>query len=228
MTKKGGRKTKRGGQPAGGAIGSDSKRVLGGISGLFAGRAIVALLRLFVLHPTRDFYQRELANLTGERLFLVQKGVARLVRSGLVDRVSRGNRVYYRANRAHPAFEDLKAAILKTAGLGDVLRDQVCALGDRVKLAFVYGSVTRGDETAASDIDIMLIGNLTGKEVASVFAPIKKVLNREINPSVYSLIEFRKKVRERHPFLTTVLKEPKLFLLGDKRALKAILGGQSA
>lgn len=227
MTKESGRKTNIGGRNTG-CAGRTDRMGISGISSLFAGRAVVALLRLFVLHPTRDFYQRELADLTGERLFLVQKGLARLVRAGLVDRASSGNRVYYKANRSHPAFQDLKAAILKTAGLGDVLRDQVSALGDKVKLAFVYGSVARGDETASSDVDIMLIGNLTGKEMASVFAPVKKVLSREINPSVYSLAEFRKKVREHHPFLTTVLKEPKLFLLGNERDLEAALGRRSA
>lgn len=199
-----------------------------GISGLFAGRAIIALLKLFVLSPGRDFYQRELAGLTGERLLLIQRGVARLVQAGLVQQAARGNRVYYRVNQSHPAFQDLKAVMLKTVGVGDTLRAQLGKFGERVKIAFVYGSVARGEETASSDIDIMLIGNLSGREVSSVFAPMKKMLNREINPSIYSLAEFRKKANERHPFLTTVLKEPKLFLLGDERDLKAVLGRRSA
>lgn len=199
-----------------------------GIGSLFAGRAVVALLKLFMLHPTRDFYQRELVDLTGERLFLIQRGLARLVEAGVVEQASRGNRVYYRVNQAHPAFQDLKGMILKTVGLGDTLRVQLREVGDRVKVAFLYGSSARGTETAASDIDIMLIGSLSGREVASIFSPVKKMLNREINPSVYSPAEFRKKTRERHPFVSTVLKEPKVFLLGDERDLKAILGRRSA
>lgn len=199
-----------------------------GIGSLFAGRAVVALLRLFMLHPTRDFYQRELVDLTGERLFLIQRGLARLVEAGIVEQASRGNRVYYRVNRAHPAFQDLKGVILKTVGLGDALRARLREVGDRVKAAFLYGSSARGEETASSDIDIMLIGDLSGREVASVFAPVKRMLRREINPSVYSPAEFRKKAKERHPFVTTVLKEPKVFLLGDERDLKAILGRRSA
>ena len=228
MTKESGRKTKKSGRRTRGAAHSNGKRMVAGVGGLFAGRAIVALLRLFILHPTQDFYQRELCDLTAERLFLIQRGLARLVRAGVVDQASRGNRVYYRANQSHPAFEDLKAVILKTVGVGDTLRAQLGKFGERVKIAFVYGSVARGEEAASSDIDIMLIGNLSGREVSSVFAPMKKMLNREINPSIYSLAEFRKKANERHPFLTTVLKEPKLFLLGDERDLKAVLGRRSA
>lgn len=185
------------------------------------------MLRLFILSPTRDLYQRELVDLTGERLFLIQRGLARLVQAGIVVRTSRGNRVYYRANQSHPAFQDLKAVILKTIGVGDVLRAQLDRVRDRVIVAFIYGSVARGEETGASDIDLMLIGDLSGRQAASVFSPVKKMLSREINPSVYTPAEFRKKIRERHPFLTTVLKEPKLFLLGDERDLKTVLNGRS-
>lgn len=228
MTKKSSRKTKRRSRSASGESAASQTWKVGGISGLFPGKALLPLLKLFVLSPGRDFYQRELADLTGEPLLLVQRAVARLAQAGLIDRTARGNRVYYRANRAQPAFKDLKALILKTVGLGDTLRAQLSGLRDRVKVAFLYGSVARGEETASSDIDIMLIGDLSGREVASIFAPVKKALNREINPSVYSSPEFRKKVKERHPFLTTVLKEPKMFLLGDERGLKAVLGRRSA
>lgn len=199
-----------------------------GIGSLFAGRAVVSLLRLFLLHPDRDFYQRELTDLAGERLFLIQRALARLVQAGLINQTSRGNRVYYRANQSHPAFEDLKAVIFKTVGLGDTFRAQLARLGDRVKVAFLYGSVARGEETTSSDVDIMLVGDLSGREVASIFAPVRKMLNREINPSVYRPAEFRRRFKERHPFVVTVLNEPRLFLLGDERDLKAILGRRSA
>lgn len=159
---------------------------------------------------------------------MIQRGLARLVKAGLVDQASRGNRVYYRANQSHPVFQDFKAVVFKTVGVGDALRGQLDKVSERVRIAFVYGSVARGEETGSSDIDIMLIGSLSGRELSSIFAPVKKMLNREINPSVYSPSEFRKRVKEHHPFLTTVVKEPKLFLLGDESDLKAILGRRSA
>lgn len=227
MTKKSGRKTNKVGRRPKGVKDSERKPFVG-IGGLFAGRAVVALLKLFILDPTRDFYQRELVDLARERLFLIQRGLARLVQAGIVELATRGNRVYYRANRSHPAFEDLKAVILKTVGVGDVLRTQLAGVRDRVRIAFVYGSVARGEETVSSDIDIMLIGTLSGREVASALAPVKRMLKREINPLVYSPAELRKRAKEHQPFVTSVLKEPKLFLVGDERALKAVLDGRSA
>lgn len=194
------------------------------IGHLFAGRAVVALLRMFFLHPSRDFYQRELTALTGERLFLIQSALKRLVRAGIVGQMSRGNRTYYRVDPSQPAYEDLKALILKTLGLGDRLRALLAGMRDKVKIAFIYGSVARGEETPSSDIDIMLIGDLLGREVAALFAPVKKLLNQEVNPSVYSASEFRKTFRQRHPFVREIFDEPKVFLLGDEGALKAIVG----
>lgn len=228
MTKKRSRKTKKRSRSAGGESVSGRTRKAGSISGLFSGKVLLPLLKLFVLSPGRDFYQRELADLTGEPLLLVQRGVARLAQAGLIDRAARGNRVYYRANRAHPAFEDLKALILKTVGLGDALRAQLEKLGDKVRLAFLYGSVARGEETASSDIDIMLVGEVSSREVASMLASVKRTLNREINPSVYRPTELRRRLLERQPFATNVLKEPKIFVLGNERDLEAILGRRSA
>ena len=234
-TKNIGRKTRNNGQETR-AVGradtlkrrAGSAPILGGVSHLFAGRAVVTLLRVFFLHPSRDFYQRELIDLTGERLFLIQTALKRLLRAGVVGQVSRGNRTYYRVDPSNPAYEHLKALMLQTVGLGDSLRAQLLGLREKLKIAFIYGSVARNEETPSSDIDIMLIGDLSGREVASLFAPVKKLLHREINSSVYSASEFRKKLQQRHPFIRQVLDEPKVFLLGDERALKAIIGRRSS
>lgn len=191
---------------------------------LFAGRALVSLLMVFFLHPARDFYQRELVALIGQRLFVVQTALKRLAAAGVVDRLSRGNRTYYRVNSMHPAFEELRSLVVKTIGLGDSLRAKLATLGSKVKVAFLYGSVARGGESASSDVDVMLIGDASSREVASVLAPAKRRLNREINPVVYRPVELKRKLRSRHPFIVEVMEQPKIFLLGDERALKGIIG----
>lgn len=222
MTKKAGRKTNRSGHDR------NRSTILGDISHLFAGRAVVALLRLFFLHPSRDFYQRELTTLTGERLFLIQSGLKRLVKAGIIGQASRGNRTYYRVDPSHPGYEHLKLLMLKTVGLGDSLRAQLFSLRDKVKLAFLYGSVARGEETETSDIDLLLIGDLTGRETAAALSPAKKLANREINPAVYSPDEFRRKYRQENPFIREILRSPKIFLMGDEDELKAIIGRRSS
>jgi hypothetical protein len=111
-----------------------------GMSGwneLFASRTLVALLTRFLMRPDERLYQQELAEAVGARLYLVQRELARLERVGLLTKTPRGNRVYYQANRSHPAFEDLKRVFLKTIALGDALRAALAPLADRVRVALV-------------------------------------------------------------------------------------------
>ena len=194
-----------------------------GFGRLFAGRALVALLRVFFLHPDREFYQRELVLLTQDRLFVVQLALRRLVSTGVVESLRRGNRTFFRARASHPAFADLKSMILKTFGLGDRLRDALAPLVPRMSVAFVYGSVARHEEQDSSDVDLMLIGQLRGREVASALAPAKRELDREINVTVYRPEEVRKRYRQRHPFIREVIEGPKIFLIGDDDEIRRLL-----
>lgn len=183
---------------------------------MFASDTLVALLRVLLLRPEAAFYQRELADAAGTGLFAVQRELARLERAGLVVRTPRGNRIYYTADRRHPAFEDLKRVVVKTVGLGDALRAALAALTGRVRAAFLYGSAAAGREAAGSDLDLMIVGDLTSSEAAAVLGPVARTLGRELNPAVYPLAEFRKKAREGHHFISAVLKGPKIFLVGGE------------
>ena len=232
VTKKFGGKTKKRGQsPSTQKPGRSTKtfgRASSDITTLFAGRPLIELLRLFLLNPARDYYQRELVDSTGERLFQVQRTLKRLESADVVTRSMRGNRTYYRANRAHPAFDELKSLMLKTVGLGDTLRAEIKRLGEQVQTAFIFGSVARGDESRGSDVDVMIVGDIPSRAVASAFLPAKRLLGRELNVAVYSPMELRKRFRANHPFAREVIKGPKIFLLGDKHVLDAIIRGRSA
>lgn len=195
-----------------------------GWSQLFASETLVALLRVFLMRADDSFYQRELADASGARLYLVQRELGRLERAGLIAKTPRGNRVYYQANRNHPAFEDLKRAFLKTVALGDALRSALAPLADRMRVAFVYGSYTVGQETSESDVDLFLVGDLSSREAAAVLGPIGRDLGRELNTAVYSQTEFGEKVRDGHHFITEVLKGPKVFLIGGERELAELVG----
>lgn len=193
-------------------------------SRLFSSDTLVALLKIFLLRPEEAFYQRELADATRARLYLVQRELARLERAGLVLKMPSGNRVYYRANRSHPALEDLKRAFLKTVALGDALRVALAPVADQVRVAFIYGSYASGQETAGSDIDLLLVGNLSAREAAAVLGPSGRELGREFNPTIYPPEEFRNKARAGHHFVKEVLKNPKVFLIGDDDALARLVG----
>ena len=190
---------------------------------LFASDTLVALLRKFVLQPETSFYQRELADAASTRLYAVQRELGRLERSGLVIKEARGNRAYYRANRAHPAFEDLRRVVIKTVGLVETLRAALSLSRGRLRLAFLYGSFASGQEQAGSDIDLFLVGDLDLREVAAALAPVARELGREMNPTIYPPEELRRKFQEGHHFIKEVRKGPKLFLIGGEDDLAALI-----
>jgi predicted nucleotidyltransferase len=195
-----------------------------GWSVLFASRTLARLLTVFLAHADKDFYQKELADKTGAGLYAVQRELARLEKTGLVFRTPRGNRVYYRANRKHPAFEDLKRVVLKTMGLGEALRSALAPLAGRVRVAFIHGSFARGEEIPESDMDVLLVGNLSLREVSAILGPVGRELGREFNPTVYTPGEFRAKAREGHHFVAELLKSEKIYLIGDGHEIERIVG----
>ena len=195
-----------------------------GLGQLFASPTLVALLRLFVLRPGQAFYQRQLAQAVGARLYLVQRELGRLENAGLVTRTPQGNRVYYRLKSRHPALDDLRRLLLKTVAIGDALRSVLLPLEERVLVAFIYGSFASGNETADSDIDLLVIGRLSAKEAARALGPVGRDLGRELNAAFYPPEEFRKKARDGHHFVSQVLAAPKVFLIGGEDELAGLAG----
>jgi len=194
------------------------------LENLFAGASLVALLKIFVLNPQGSYYQRELERLSGVRLSQVQRELERLTAMGLIAQTVNGNRKYYRLNQACPIYPELRSILLKTLLPQNLLAESLGGIKAEIRLAFIYGSYARGEEKADSDLDLMIVGSLSLKEVSRRLAPLKKSLNREINPALYSPEEFRQKIREGNHFLTAVLREPKIYLLGGEDELKQILG----
>ena len=193
-----------------------------GIAALFASSTLADLLRLFVMEPERAFYQRELQRLTGAHLRQLQRDLERLQRAGLVVAREHGNRVYYSAVRTHPAFADLRAVVVKTLGVGDVLRDALAGIEPHVALAFIFGSVARGDDTADSDVDLFVVGSVSRRDIAARLAPLAALLKREVNPVIMGLDDFTARLRSADHFVTSVLEGPRIWLVGDDGALAAL------
>jgi predicted nucleotidyltransferase len=193
-----------------------------GIGALFASATIGPLLRAFVLQPQREYYQRELQRLTGAHLRQLQRDLGRLVESGFVQSRAHGNRVYYRAVAHHPAFPALRSLVLTTVGVYDALREAVAGLGAAIDAAFVYGSFARGDESAESDVDVMVVGSVSRRALASALAPAARELGRELNPVILSAEEFTARRQSGDHFLEAVLAEPRIWLVGDDATLAAL------
>ena len=201
---------------------STSEIVIDEASALF-GRTRRAVLDLLFGQPSQDFYVREIIAHVGLGRGSVQRELSRLTDAGLLVRTGRGNQVFYQANRKSPVFEELTSFIIKTTGIAGALREALAPLSGRLAIAFIFGSFADGTDKPASDVDIMVIGDITFKEVSAALTPVQGRLGREINPSVYSVSEFKKKVKSKHHFLTAVLEGSKIMVVGEEDELKAMV-----
>lgn len=158
----------------------------------------------------------------------LQREVQQLSRAGILRRIVRGRQVFYQANSDCPIYNDLKQLVVKTVGVGDVIRSTLMPLGDRINVAFMFGSMASASSGRDSDVDLMVVGNVGFGEVVSALGKAQEALSREINPAVYPLDEFTKKVSKGHHFFSSVLKGEKVFIIGDENDLEKMAGEQMA
>lgn len=182
------------------------------------GRTRGAVLSVLYGHVGKSYYLRQLARVTEIALGPVQRELRQLVEAGLVTRTTVGTQTLYSANRDNPVFQEIKKLVTKTVGMHDVLAAALAPLQSEINLAFVYGSVARSREREHSDVDLMVVGNVDFEVIVQGLRDAEKTLNREINPTVYSIREFSKKLRAN--FLKNVLAEKKLFIIGGENDLR--------
>ncbi|MDP3822956.1 MAG: nucleotidyltransferase domain-containing protein [Burkholderiales bacterium] len=180
------------------------------------------VLTLLLLHPERALHVREIARLTGTTAGTLNKELTKLHAAGLLDRERVGNQVRYTANRASPIFTELSAILRKTIGLADVLADALAPSASVISVAFVFGSMARATETARSDVDVMLIASMGFGDAVKLLYPAQAVLGREVNPVVFSVDEWRARLKAKDPFAREVLVQPKIFLIGTDDELEKL------
>lgn len=154
----------------------------------------------------------------------LQRELASLVRGGILLQRHEGKHVYFKAAAESPIFPDLQGLILKTVGLADVIRDALKPLAGRILWAFIYGSVARSEELSASDVDLMIIGDVGLAEVSSPLRKAERRLNRAVNPTPYTKDEFAAKTKSNNHFVAAVIRSKKLFILGDPREFGRAFG----
>ena len=187
---------------------------------LFSGVQQRVLAVIFGM-PERSFYRNELLQLTRSGKGALQRELERLEKSGLVTVRAQGNQRHYQANSAAPIFEELHGIVVKTFGVADVLRQYLAPLAERIQAAFIYGSIAKRAETAASDVDLLVVSASVGyQDVIEALQPAEKKIGRKINPTVYKPAELRRKRAERSSFVVRVLQQPKIFLIGSDAELE--------
>lgn len=178
------------------------------------------ILAATLLQPEKAWYASELARRMGVPSSSLQRELHALAEAGVLKASRQGRMAYYQANTESPVYAELRGLMLKTAGLVDVLANALNPVARRLRVVFVYGSIAGGHEESRSDIDLMVVGNVSPVDLAVPLRKARELLGREINPSVYTPAEFAKKRAGKDHFLTRVLDKPKLFVLGDKNELE--------
>jgi predicted nucleotidyltransferase len=175
-----------------------------------------------LLRARRSFYANEVIGLARSGTGAVQRELTRLEGAGLVTVTRVGKQKHYQANTASPVFEELRVLVLKTSGLADVLREALVPLARNVRAAFVYGSIAKGEDTAASDIDLMVISDrLTYADLFEALEEASTRLGRKVSPTIYSAKELARRVKQDNAFVTRVLAQPKVWLIGNESDLAA-------
>lgn len=180
------------------------------------------LLALLFGRPDESFYVNQIVQRLGSGSGAVQRELKMMTEAGIVVREKKGNLVYYRANSSSPIFNELKNIVRKTFGVADVIRGSLAPLSKNIGVAFIFGSVAKSADDRASDIDVMIIGEVSFADVSSAISPAEKLIQREINPVVYPPAEFKQKVKEDHHFVKTVLEDERIFLVGDEGELRRL------
>jgi predicted nucleotidyltransferase len=180
------------------------------------------VLGLLFGNPSRSYYARELIRLAGAGAGGVQRELGRLSQSGLITVRSIGNQRHYQANPASPVFAELSALASKTFALADPLREVLLSLSSRIEVAFVYGSVARREDTATSDVDLMVIADkLSYGELMEALESLSEAIGRRVNPTVMSTREWAKRVHARNAFATRLMAQPRIWLIGSEDVLRA-------
>lgn len=170
--------------------------------------------------PERSFYATELIGLAGAGSGAVQRELARLERSGLVKTRAIGNQKHYQANPAAPIYAELCGIVQKTVGLAEPLREALAPVAARIQAAFVYGSIAKREDTASSDIDLMLISDdIPYSDLYAALEAVSHRLERTVNPTIITPQDLLKRVKRNEAFATRVLAQPKIWLIGGEDAL---------
>ena len=190
------------------------------LSQILSSRTRAEIFRLLFGMSDQELHLREIQRRSGMNDSTIRQELRKLVRLGLVKDRKDSNRIYYKANRSHPLYPEVNNLVLKTVGLVDILKD---ALRDeRIQVAFVFGSIAEGNETALSDVDLFVIGKLGLRTISGLLTGVSEKIGREINPHVMSVNELRKRIEAGEHFISGLIKSPKLYIIGNKNDLKAM------
>ena len=182
---------------------------------LFGSKTRVTLLSKLMMDSDKRFYIRELSKNLSIPYGMLHREVKNLVLLGILQEEKTGKVTLISVNKKLPYFVELKSMMIKTAGLGDLIKNALFGLKG-IKYAFIYGSFASGGEVEGSDIDLLVVGDISEEEVLKAVSGIERDVGREVNYIVWSEKEFSKRVKNGHHLLAEIIKKPVIMLVGDE------------
>ena len=185
------------------------------LSSTLFGKTRRALLSRLFVEPDRDFRLRELSRLTSISPGSVQYELKQLLDADLVVQKREHGLVTYRANKASPIYDELRSIVEKTSGINELIRKSLEPVADRIRCAFIYGSIAKGSNKSRSDVDLLVVGSIEFGDLVKRLHPVEERIGREISPRLFSEREFKKRLAGKDRFLSSVLAERVVPIVGD-------------
>lgn len=177
------------------------------------------VLGLLYGQANRSFYLKEILRLTGMGVATIKRELDRMLASGILNMNKIGNQHHYQANPECPIHAELISIIKKTVGLTEPIREALSPLSKKIDWAFVFGSIASGKESAASDIDLMIIGDVLFSEAANALYPVQETLGREVNPKIFRKSEWARLKKDNAAFIKDVMNKPRMDVMGKQDEL---------
>lgn len=193
------------------------------LKALFSSQVRIDLLATLLMHPDEEFYLRELAAKLNSSPRSIHVELRNLEKIRLLQKRISGKQHYYRINRQHILYGDLRNLFLKTIGLRDQLRGELDHHAADIDFAFIYGSMASGRFDADSDIDLMIIGKVRPRQIAPSFAELRNQLGREVNAAIFPINEFAEKVRKQDHFVSNISADSLLFVIGEEHEFRRMV-----
>jgi len=185
------------------------------ISKIFKSKTRKEIFRLYFTNPESEHYLRELERILEIPVSMIRNELVRLEEDGIFQTRKKGNQAYYFLNKTYPLFSELKSIVFKTVGIQGMLKEILRKIKG-IEVAFIYGSFAKQEENAKSDIDVLIIGKIDDSVLIGEVRKLESTLQREINYSLITRDEFKKKAKEKGSFIAELIKNPKMFLIGEK------------
>lgn len=172
------------------------------------------ILKFFFKDPGKEYYFREIAKNLNKEPSHYQKYLDNLVEDRILLDERRGNMRFFKLNKEHPLYEEIKSIVSKTIGLENELKELVDKLNN-VECAFIFGSTAKGTENSNSDVDLMLIGDINQDALTTAISSVEGKIAREINYHIYNNQEIVRKIKEEDGFISNIFLSPIIKLKGN-------------